>query len=128
MDVADCPFCSLRPFVCESEHAVAFRDRFPVAEGHTLVVPRRHVSSVFDLPPAELETLWRVVAEVREQLRREMRPDGFTIGVNDGAAAGQTITHSHVHVIPRRTGDVGDPRGGIRWVLPDRACYWDPLS
>jgi diadenosine tetraphosphate (Ap4A) HIT family hydrolase len=112
--------------VVETEHIVAFRDRFPVAEGHMLVVPRRHVNSVFDLTRAEFGSLWQVVTEVREWLRRELQPNGFTIGVNDGEAAGQTVTHAHVHVIPRRAGDVLDPRGGIRWVLPERACYWEP--
>jgi diadenosine tetraphosphate (Ap4A) HIT family hydrolase len=124
----DCPFCSIRAFVVETEHIVAFHDRFPVAEGHTLVVPRRHVDSVFDLTRAEFDTLWQVVTEVRERLRRELQPNGFTIGVNDGAAAGQTVTHAHVHVIPRCAGDVPDPRGGIRWVLPERACYWEPMT
>jgi diadenosine tetraphosphate (Ap4A) HIT family hydrolase len=103
---------------------VAFSDAFPVAEGHTLVLPRRHVASLFDLPDEELAAIWRLVAEVRQKLAAELNPDGFTVGVNDGAAAGQTVPHAHVHVIPRRAGDVADPRGGVRWVVPAKAPYW----
>jgi diadenosine tetraphosphate (Ap4A) HIT family hydrolase len=124
----DCPFCQHLAFddVTESKaHAVAFADGFPVAAGHTLVVPRRHVASVFDLEPEEYAALWALVAAVRTRLASSGEgADGFTIGVNDGAAAGQTVGHAHVHVIPRRAGDVGDPRGGVRWVLPERAAYW----
>ena len=121
-----CPFCGLRPqeVVARSAHSVAFRDRFPVSEGHTLVIPLRHVASVFDLPPPELEDLFRLVAAVRADLASAFGPDGFNVGVNDGAAAGQTIGHGHVHVIPRHVGDVPDPRGGVRWVVPARAAYW----
>ena len=96
-----------------------------MAAGHTLVVPRRHVASVFDLAPEEYAALWALVAAVRARLAASTGADGFTIGVNDGVAAGQTVGHAHVHVIPRRAGDVGDPRGGVRWVLPERAGYWN---
>jgi diadenosine tetraphosphate (Ap4A) HIT family hydrolase len=108
----------------ESEFAVALADAYPVAEGHTLVIPRRHVASLFDLSEEEQAALWRLVALVRNELLAELRPDGFTIGVNDGPAAGQTVLHAHVHIIPRRQGDVPDPRGGVRWVLPQKAPYW----
>lgn len=126
-DVTDCAFCDLPSgsIVEQSEHALAFRDRYPVAPGHTLVIPRRHVQSPFDLDAEELASLWTLVARVRRRLAAEFAPDAFTVGVNDGAAAGQTIMHAHVHVIPRRTGDVADPRGGIRWVIPARAPYWN---
>jgi diadenosine tetraphosphate (Ap4A) HIT family hydrolase len=90
------------------------------------VVPVRHVVSIFDLQPDELADVWRLVGEVRAALAASHTPDGFTIGVNDGEAAGQTVGHAHVHVIPRRRGDVPDPRGGVRWVIPDRAPYWEP--
>lgn len=126
-----CSFCDLRPdsIVAQDEHAVAFRDRYPVADGHTLVVPRRHVESAFDLDSEELASLWALVARVRGALAAELAADSFTVGLNDGIAAGQTVMHAHVHVIPRRTGDVEDPRGGIRWVIPIRAAYWsDPAQ
>jgi diadenosine tetraphosphate (Ap4A) HIT family hydrolase len=98
-------------------------DAFPVAEGHTLVVPKRHVASLFDLPEEDQAALWRLVALVRGKLASELRPDGFNVGVNGGPAAGQTVLHAHVHVIPSRAGDVSDPRGGVRWVLPAKARY-----
>lgn len=109
--------------VATSRHGIALRDAFPVTEGHTLVIPRAHVGSVFDLGPEEQADLWALVARVRADLTREGAA-AFTIGVNDGRAAGQTMSHAHIHVIPRRPGDHPDPRGGIRWVIPERADYW----
>ena len=119
---ADCPFCHIAEdkLLAENEDARAFLDGYPITEGHTLVVPKRHVPSVFDLDASEQESLWQLVKEVRGRLTA----DAFNVGVNDGPAAGQTVSHAHVHVIPRREGDISDPRGGIRWVLPKRAKYW----
>lgn len=126
MDQNRCPFCHLEPsrILLENAFAAAFPDAFPVAEGHTLVVPKRHVASLFELSDEEQATLWRLVTLVRAKLMDELKPDGFNIGVNDGLAAGQTVMHAHVHVIPRRTGDVADPRGGMRWIIPSKAKYW----
>jgi diadenosine tetraphosphate (Ap4A) HIT family hydrolase len=125
--LSDCPFCSPAPATSwiDNEDAIALRDIYPVSPGHSLVIPRRHVPSLFALSPEELAGVARLVLEVRNRLQEERRPDGFNIGVNDGAAAGQTVMHAHVHVIPRFAGDVPDPRGGIRWVVPDLAPYWD---
>ena len=122
----DCPFCSIDParVWMESDHAIAFADAYPVADGHTLVVPRKHVSSIYQLDITEQSNLWKLVAEVREILLLRVKADGFNIGLNDGLAAGQTVEHAHVHVIPRRHGDVPDPRGGIRWVIARNAPYW----
>jgi diadenosine tetraphosphate (Ap4A) HIT family hydrolase len=103
---------------------LAFYDAYPVSPGHTLVVPAEFVASIFDLPEERQADLWEVVAEVREILRQRHQPDGFTVGINDGPAAGQTIHHAHIHIIPRYKGDVPDPRGGIRWVIPEKAIYW----
>ena len=126
MDQRDCPFCCLEKsrIRLESEYAVAFLDGFPVTTGHTLVIPKRHVASLFDLSEEELAAVWRLVAQVRVTLLAELKPDGFNVGLNDGPAAGQTVLHAHVHVIPRRRGDVADPRGGFQWVLPAKAAYW----
>ena len=101
-------------------------DRYPVAEGHTLVIPRKHVASVYDLTIQEQNAIWDLVRMVREHLasQRVQKPAGFNIGLNDGIAAGQTVAHAHVHVIPRHHSDVNDPRGGIRWVIPNKAAYW----
>jgi diadenosine tetraphosphate (Ap4A) HIT family hydrolase len=126
MDQHRCPFCQLDKgrIALENECAVAIPDAFPVTEGHTLVIPRRHVTSLFDLSDEEQAALWNLVAVVRGKLARELKSDGFNVGVNDGTAAGQTVLHAHVHVIPRRVGDAADPRGGVRWVIPNKARYW----
>ena len=125
--LSDCPFCFLRPerLWIDEEHAVAVPDAYPVTEGHTLVVTRRHVTSLYELSETEQQAVWEVVSEVRQRLLTKLKPDGFNIGINDGLAAGQTILHAHVHVIPRWNGDVPDPRGGIRWVIADKAAYWN---
>jgi hypothetical protein len=126
--MADCPFC-LRigesDLLLGNASCAAFLDSYPVAEGHTLVIPRTHVESFFELPSEDRADLWRLVDQVVELLTIRWPSDGFNIGVNVGKAAGQTIPHAHVHVIPRNIGDVNDPRGGVRWVIPERAKYWD---
>ena len=124
---APCPFCSLASdrIWLATEHALAFPDNYPISDGHTLVIPIRHIASVFDLPEEEQSALWALAGKVRAMLQEKLRPDGFNIGVNDGAAAGQTIGHAHIHIIPRRKGDVADPRGGVRWIIPDKAPYWE---
>ena len=127
MTTVDCPFCqprSGRELIGANAAAIAFADRYPLSHGHTLVVPRQHVDSVFNLPPTETRLLWDLVTTVRQELARTFAPTGFNIGINDGVAAGQTVPHAHVHVIPRYVGDVPDPRGGVRWVVPDKAAYW----
>jgi diadenosine tetraphosphate (Ap4A) HIT family hydrolase len=122
-----CPFCarlSTGDLLAGSDLAAAFPDGFPVSPGHALVVPRRHVADYFDLAEDERAAVWRVVAEVKARLDRERRPAGYNVGMNVGAAGGQTVWHAHVHVIPRYAGDVPDPRGGVRWVLGSSARYW----
>ena len=121
-----CPFCAITidRIVQETGGAVAIWDKFPVAEGHALVIPRLHVTSIFDLPEDDQNDLWRLVVLVRKSLIAQFEPDGFNIGVNDGVAAGQTILHAHIHIVPRYSGDVEDARGGIRWVIRSKAAYW----
>ena len=124
---ASCPFCSLprdRIFF-ERETAFAIRDGFPVSPGHTLIIPKRHVDSFFEVTDAERADLMSLLAAARDDLDRQFRPAGYNIGINDGAAAGQTVAHLHIHLIPRYEGDREDPRGGVRWVLPDKAAYWN---
>lgn len=119
-----CPFCSLRPeqlWLADND-VLAIKDVFPVAEGHTLVLPRAHHVSVFDATAAAQTALWAMVSQVRQSLTDTLSPDGFTIGVNDGLAAGQTVLHGHIHVIPRFQGDVAEPRGGIRQVISSPAA------
>ena len=124
---ANCPFCSPDPERVSYRGKLVFAlwDGFPVTEGHALLVPNRHVGRWLDATEEEREELFRAIPLVMEKIREDRAPDGFNIGINDGAAAGQTIDHLHLHVIPRYGGDVPDPRGGIRWVVPENACYWE---
>jgi len=101
--------------VLESTHGVAFFDRYPLSKGHVLVVPRFTVNSLYELTPEVQADLWELARQVREILSERFHPDGFNVGLNDGQAAGQTVAHAHIHIIPRYRGDVPDPRGGIRW-------------
>jgi diadenosine tetraphosphate (Ap4A) HIT family hydrolase len=123
----DSPFAPIDPgqLILQNEYAVAFYDRFPVSEGHALVVPKRVVPSVYDLPKAWQSEMWNAVRAVRSTLGEWYAPDAYNIGVNDGEAAGQTIPHVHIHIIPRYAGDQSDPRGGIRRIFPEKANYWD---
>jgi diadenosine tetraphosphate (Ap4A) HIT family hydrolase len=118
----------LERIVYEDADTIAFYDRYPVSPGHTLVVAKTVTASLFDLPPETQAVLWRAVATVRDLLQQRHQPNGFNIGLNDGPAAGQTINHAHIHVIPRYTDDQDDPRGGVRWIFPDKARYWEAGS
>ena len=95
-----------------------------MSKGHTLIIPKRHVASLFDLPEPSSSKSGRRSPPSARLLADKYHPAGFNIGVNDGKAAGQTVGHAHIHIIPRYEGDVPDPRGGIRWVIPAKAKYW----
>ena len=120
-----CPFCKPKPAsILETSKLVfAMRDAYPVSKGHALVIPRRHVASVFELDADELRELAEVLAATKRRLDAELKPDGYNVGVNIGGAAGQTVMHAHVHVIPRYTGDVPNPRGGIRHAVVGKGYY-----
>jgi diadenosine tetraphosphate (Ap4A) HIT family hydrolase len=107
-----------------NELACAFSDAFPVSRGHALIIPRRHESDFFRLAEAEHSAIMELVRQMKVSLQERHHPDAYNIGVNAGAAAGQTVAHAHVHLIPRYKGDAEDPRGGVRWVLPKHAAYW----
>lgn len=121
-----CPFCQPSPerTFHEGSLVLGLWDGFPVSPGHALVVPRRHIPTWFDATVEEQQELAAAVETARDAILARHRPDGFNVGMNLGAAAGQTVGHLHVHVIPRYAGDVEDPRGGVRWVVPERADYW----
>ncbi|MFY1699613.1 HIT family protein [Solwaraspora sp. WMMA2101] len=121
---ADCLFCrredeQLNRVSHENATCFARLDNFPAAEGHTEIVPKRHIESFFDLTPQEVRDTYELILTVRTDLTGRLRPDGFTIGVNEGRAAGRSVDHLHIHVIPRWFGDVEDPAGGIRQILPN---------
>ena len=122
----DSPFAPLPAdrVILETPNTVAFYDLHPLTDGHCLVVPKTTVPSLYDLDAAIQAEVWDTVRRLRDVLAERFRPDGFNIGINDGAAAGRTVAHAHVHVIPRYAGDIPDPRGGIRWILPAKARYW----
>jgi diadenosine tetraphosphate (Ap4A) HIT family hydrolase len=123
----DCEFCRPRPaegLLAGNDLAIAFAAGFPVSRGHALVVPRRHEPDFFSLSADEQAAVVALVNPVRAVLAQEFAPDAYNLGVNAGKAAGQTILHAHLHVIPRYAGDVAEPRGGVRWVLPETARYW----
>lgn len=126
MSEANCPFCALpaERIILSNAHGIVIRDGFPISQGHTLVIPRRHTGSFFDLEEPERNALLALLEEARQRLDREMGPDGYNIGINDGPAAGQTVPHLHIHLIPRFRGDRADPRGGVRWIIPEKADYW----
>ena len=124
-----CPFCEPAPdrVAFTNSTTVVLLDLYPVTPGHLLVVPRRHFARWSEATVEERSSLLEDTDRARAlALSRDTTIDGFNIGWNDGPAAGQTVMHLHIHVIPRRTGDVEDPRGGIRWIIPDRARYWSP--
>jgi diadenosine tetraphosphate (Ap4A) HIT family hydrolase len=148
----DCPFCNPdnSKVVLVNAHSIAVYDSYPVTPGHTLIVPKRHIASFFEATKEELAAMFDLLAEMRERLKSlpaslsereeenphqppfdKMRslsvPDGFNIGINDGTAAGQTVMHLHIHLIPRYAGDTEDPRGGVRWIMPKKAQYWETL-
>ena len=121
-----CLFCPVRENEIIATHplAVAVRDNFPLTPGHTLVVPLRHVASFFDTTVEERIAMMELLDRARAIIDKEHGPDGYNVGINNGPAAGQTVMHMHMHLIPRYLGDTSDPRGGVRWIFPDRAAYW----
>jgi diadenosine tetraphosphate (Ap4A) HIT family hydrolase len=123
METFECPFCQFANAVLERELVFAIYDRFPVTAGHMLLIPRRHVASWFDTTLDERQALLVLADDGREKLLQEYKPDGFNLGVNIGEAAGQTVGHVHLHLIPRYRGDVANPRGGVRGVIPARQNY-----
>lgn len=125
--ILSCPFCTLDKarVIKANPHTLAIYDSFPISPGHTLIIPKRHIASFFEASREEQAAMFELLNEMREQLLSEHNPDGFNIGINDGAAAGQTVMHLHIHLIPRYKGDHPDPRGGVRWIFPEKAAYWD---
>lgn len=126
MEKLTCPFCSLpnERIIDSNSSGVAIRDGFPISPGHTLVIPNRHIGSFFELSEMERSDLFKLIDHAKNVLDAEFHPDGYNLGINDGKAAGQTVPHLHIHLIPRYIGDIEDPRGGVRWIISDKADYW----
>jgi diadenosine tetraphosphate (Ap4A) HIT family hydrolase len=121
----DCPFCNLPParILDENEHALVIADAFPVSAGHTLLIPKRHCTLFFDLSPGEVAAIYEMLCRMKAHFDRKLQPAGYNVGINVGEAAGQTIGHVHVHLIPRFWGDVAQAQGGVRNMIPGKGPY-----
>lgn len=122
-----CFFCgekdTLQNVFAENEFWIARWDNFPVSKGHAEIVLKRHASSVFDISDNEFRAALPLLGEVKRIVLAAHAPDGWNLGINDGSAAGQTVPHLHIHFIPRYAGDVSDPTGGVRNVIPGKGAY-----
>jgi diadenosine tetraphosphate (Ap4A) HIT family hydrolase len=119
----DCVFCNYDNKILENEAFFAIYDKYPVSKGHMLIIPKRHTESYFNLSSYELQYLQSMLEECKSVLRFKYNPDGFNIGINDGKVAGQTVMHLHIHIIPRYKGDMDNPEGGVRGVIPEKRTY-----
>ena len=122
----DCPFCNIEQdrILWENDQTFVIYDGYPVSTGHALVIPKRHIGSFFETGTEERNALLAGLDYAKQIIDNDYGPAGYNIGINDGQVAGQTVAHLHIHVIPRYQGDVEDPRGGVRWIFPDKAKYW----
>ena len=118
-----CKFLKNKKISAENDLAFAIFDGFPVNPGHVLVIPKRHVANYFELTSAEVLAINGLLNKMKAEVEAKFHPDGYNIGVNVGADAGQSIFHVHVHLIPRYKGDVESPRGGVRGVIPSKRSY-----
>ena len=120
-----CPFCDINAdeVVLKNDLCYARYDRYPVNKGHLLIVTFRHADTYFDTTDEEKQALLHLIDESKKYLSEKYTPDGFNVGINNGEAAGQTVMHFHCHVIPRYKGDVENPRGGVRGVIPGKMDY-----
>ncbi len=122
-DAADCPFCRQKDVLLGNEFAYVIADVHPVNPGHLLVIPSRHVADFFETTPEEKLALFTLLDEARRHLETKYSPDGYNMGVNVGEVAEQTAMHVHIHLIPRYRGDMPNPRGGVRGVIPEKQAY-----
>jgi len=121
----DCPFCRVPDgrVIDSNAHAFMIEDAFPVAPGHMLIVSRRHVESFFDLREDEVANMLALLRLAKAWVDERHRPSGYNVGINIGADAGQTVMHVHLHLIPRESGDVAEPQGGVRNLIPGKGAY-----
>ncbi len=123
MPTKDCPFCKVLEPIISNQLAYVKYDSYPVSNGHLLIIPIRHVADYFDMTPEEKTAVMELVEQGKALLDQELKPDGYNVGINSGLAAGQTVMHAHVHLIPRYRADTDDPRGGVRGVIPEKQKY-----
>ena len=124
--MSDCFFCKCldeKNYELENEYAIARYDDFPVNKGHLEVITKRHIKDWWETTPEEKIAIFELLDKAKEIVEYKYNPDGYNIGMNLGESAGQTVMHLHVHLIPRYVGDVADPRGGVRGVIPERKDY-----
>lgn len=121
----NCSFCTMpkENIVLENKYAKAFYDKYPVQKGHLLIVPKRHATTYFDATEDEIAAIHQLIRKGKESIDSEYQPDGYNVGVNVGEFGGQTVMHLHFHLIPRYSGDIEDPRGGIRKAIPNLVPY-----
>lgn len=124
---SECVFCNCdrSKAIAENDFGFAIFDLHPVTNGHAVIIPIEHEWDYFSLSFSIRKGLDELLMAVREHVDDSYGPDGYNIGINNGTAAGQSIMHAHIHLIPRYLGDVEDPRGGVRWIFPRRAIYWE---
>lgn len=125
LKVSDCVFCEMpvSAYVIESDYFYGLFDKYPVTEGHLLIIPKRHAETLFELTEDERKALFEIMEDGKALLEKKFNPSGFNFGVNQGLTAGQTIPHLHLHIIPRYVGDMEDPEGGVRGVIPEKQKY-----
>ena len=121
----NCTFCNIDKdrIILENEIAFAVYDVFPVSKGHMLIIPKKHINNYFEADEDTKKQLWKLVDECKEMADKKYAPQGYNIGINCGETAGQTVMHLHIHLIPRYSGDIKNPRGGVRGVIPDKRIY-----
>lgn len=120
----NCPFCQTNhSILAETKLSFACLDNFPVSKGHALVIPKRHVATIWELSEDEYADVFNLVKQVKDLIQNKFDPQGINVGVNCGEAAGQTVFHAHIHIIPRYAGDVPNPRGGVRNIIPGKGDY-----
>lgn len=125
MSKANCIFCNISQdrIIAENDLCFAILDGFPVSEGHALIIPKRHVADYFSLTEDEVIAMQQMMRELKVKFDAELSPDGYNVGINVNEAAGQTVFHVHMHLIPRYKGDVENPKGGVRGVIPNKQKY-----
>ncbi len=120
---SNCIFCRKLDLIYQGELVFISQDKYPASPGHLLIVPNRHIPIYFDCTDDEVKELWDTVKIAKTLVEKEHQPDSYNIGINVSEAAGQSVPHTHIHLIPRYVGDVPDPRGGVRSVIPQNRTY-----